>query len=209
MKALTLLLCLPVWAGAQGPTARAPARGPAPAVDTAGNGLDSVWLLARRKYPDALLLSIQGRVAPAGGVLCDARFPMTDGWRYRFYSPQEQAFLVIARCAKALAGPLRELRALEGNVSGQAVEGRFIDSDRLLRVLQEAGVSLPSLRRKSGGKRPFHLTLLRTAEERFKDHPVFWELRAGDSVFVVNAETQKLLDPGTLQGGMAPETAGP
>ncbi|HVE11918.1 MAG TPA: hypothetical protein VNI01_00870 [Elusimicrobiota bacterium] len=155
---------------------------------TAGIKLRDVWTKVRETYPDALLTSISGRTDPAGKVHCFAEEPFQEGWRYSFYSPKEEVFLMMAECRGGIAGPLKQMRTSDAADPTQvAVHGRFNDSDAALRVLQEAGISLDPEAHKTGGRRPFTMVLKRLDDPHYAEHPVVWRVTVGNDNYVVDA----------------------
>lgn len=188
------LLGLFLFIGA-GPSS-APARtGARPArKDTAGLLLGKVWATVRLHYPDAVLLSISGRTEADGSVRCAPDSAMLDGWRYHFYSPRKDAYLLMGRCDRSITGPAKEIRSLQANPARGGVEGRFIDADKVIEVLKENKISLEPMDHQAYGKRPFTLELYRTMDPRYKEHPVLWQVGIGKSAYLVNAETKKILE---------------
>lgn len=184
-----MVLCLLLSAAAPS-TAAAQQKG---RRGTAGADVRRAWGAIWERYPDAVLLGISGSTGADGTALCDPRDPMTDGWRYRFYSASQDAFFLMGGCKGSLAGPLRELRARESLPENRRIEGQFIDSDRALALLKESGISLDPSEHRSVGKRPFSLRLFKALDSRFETAPVFWKIQIGADEYAVNAATQKLL----------------
>jgi len=161
-----------------------------PLPDTAGARLREVWTQARRKYRDALLVSISGRTGPDGIVNCSARDPMQNGWRYTFYSPKKKEYLMMGECLGSIAGPLRQL--MNQSKKAHTISGRFLDSELALGVMEKAGNSLDPDAYGARGKRPFLLTLYRLPDERFAEHPPVWKISVGPKTFLIDAQKNEI-----------------
>ncbi|MFA5139982.1 MAG: hypothetical protein WC728_12185 [Elusimicrobiota bacterium] len=169
---------------------------PSAAPDSAGLRLMEVWKLARRKHPDAVLVSISGKTDSRGLPLCSPLAPFQNGWRYSFFSPQADEFLMMAECGGKIAGPLRQMRAKTIQTDEEPISGRFVDSDVAMRTLEESGISLDPSEHGAMGKRPFSLTLHRLEDEKFKPQkPAVWKVEVGNKMFFVDAVYNERLSP--------------
>jgi hypothetical protein len=167
-----------------------------PPPDSAGARLMEVWKLARRKHPDAVLVSVSGKTDSRGLPLCSPLAPFQNGWRYSFFSPREDEFIMMAECDGKIAGPLRQMRAKAVQREEQPVGGKFIDSDVAMRTLEASGVSLDPSEYGGMGKRPFALTLHRLEDEKFKsEKPTVWKIEVGGKIFFVDAVYNERLSP--------------
>lgn len=200
-------LLLLVWLIAAGAPTRVCA---ANVSDSAGSRLMKTWKGARRKYADALLISISGRTASDGAPVCDPTDPFRNGWRLTFYSPKAKEFIMMAECGGETAGPLVQMRGR--GASTFSIEGKFIDSDVALKTLEKAGVSLDPARHDMRGQRPFNLKLYRLKDDRFETHPVVWKIRIGKSSYLIDADKNEMFSPKrygvSLSGDVSQETLG-
>lgn len=167
----------------------------APVQGTAGTQLRAVWSKARTKYPDAKLLSVTGAVGADGRVRCSPTAPFQSGWRFTFYSPAVDEFVMMAECGGQIAGPLRQLRSRGADAAKLTVSGKFVDSDTALKALAKAGVDLAAVEAKTPGKRAFSMQLSRLDDERFKEHPPVWRVNAGGDSWVVDAVHNEKFNP--------------
>ncbi|MFH2202209.1 MAG: hypothetical protein ABIJ96_03760 [Elusimicrobiota bacterium] len=161
--------------------------------NTAGTNLIKVWTQARRKYSDAMLISISGRTESAGTPFCDPQDPFRNGWRYTFYSPAKDAFIMMAECGGAVVGPLTQMR--DRGASKLFVEGKFADSDAALKTLARSGASIDPADYQVRTRRPFLLTLYRIQDDRFKTHPTVWKIRIGEKSFLIDAVKNEMFSP--------------
>lgn len=161
--------------------------------DTGGSRLIKVWTKARRKYSDAMFISVSGRTLSTGLPVCDPNDPFRNGWRFTFYSPKKKKFLMMAECGDVVAGPLVQMR--DRRASKLSIEGKFIDSDVALKTLARAGVSLDPADHKVRSRRPFLLSLYRLEDDRFESHPVVWKIRIGKKSYLVDAVNNELFSP--------------
>ena len=166
-----------------------------PLQGTAGSKLRDVWALARAKYPDAKLLSVTGATGVDGRVRCSPTAPFQSGWRFTFYSPAADEFVMMAECGGQMAGPLRQLRSHAEAVAKLTISGKFIDSDSALKALIKAGVDLPGIEAKTPGKRAFSMSLARLDDDRFKEHPPVWRVNGGGESWVVDAVHNEKFNP--------------
>jgi hypothetical protein len=185
-----LVSAVPVDAAAASP----PQKSVKKAKDTAGLSLRRVWSQARRKYRDAVLISISGRTGPSGVPRCRSASPFQHGWRYTFYSPKAEKFVMMAECLGKIAGPLVQMRSKSDSWK-YPISGSFIDSDRALTALARAGFDLDPSRHGGVGKRPYTLQLYRLADDRFKDPPVVWRIKIGKKNLLVDAVKNEKFDP--------------
>jgi len=162
--------------------------------DTAGTNLTKAWTRARSKYPDALLMAISARTDASGSVLCDPNLTIQSGWRYTFFSRKADAIVVVAECHGRLAGPMRQFMARDWDRTKLSIKGRFIDSDFTLKLLKRSGVSLNPEDHKTGGKRPFSMSLARMEDVRFKRQPLLWSIEIGKSSYLVDAVKKEIFD---------------
>jgi hypothetical protein len=188
-RLLAILLAGLIYAAPLGHAA-APPRVP----DTGGIHLMKVWRMVRRHYRDALLISISGRTLPTGIPLCSPQSPFQNGWRYTFYSPSKDKFLMMAACrGRVSPKPLVQMRD-EGTPKFD-IQGKFVDSDVALKKLAESGVDLDPRTYKAGGRRPFNLKLFRLEDSKFKTHPTVWQLKIGGKRFLIDAVKNKPFSP--------------
>ncbi|MBI3549931.1 MAG: hypothetical protein HY078_12915 [Elusimicrobia bacterium] len=160
--------------------------------DTAGYRLDDVWKGVRSKFPDALLLSINGQTVGEGTVICDTKYPMADGWRYHFYSPSRSTYLLMSRCGDSIVGPVKEIRSTDKDVDRPKIDGDFIDSPEVFSALARARISVNPDDHGGRGKRPFTLTLMCTRDPAYKAQPAFWMVKVGTDQYIVNAKAGKI-----------------
>jgi len=162
--------------------------------DTAGSSLKAVWSQALRKYRDAVFISVSGKTGPQGVVRCRKESPFQQGWRYTFYSPKEEKFVMLAECRGAIAGPLVQMRS-KSESWRYPISGSFIDSDRALTTLARAGFDLDPKEHGGVGKRPYTLQLYRLEAPRFKDPPVVWRIKIGQQNLLIDAVKNERFDP--------------
>lgn len=167
----------------------------APLQQTAGSKLREVWGMARGKYPDAKLLSVTGATGADGRVRCSPTAPFQSGWRFTFYAPAADEFVMMAECGGTIAGPLRQLRSHGEAAAKLTISGKFIDSDTALKTLAKAGIDLAKVEAKTPGKRAFSLQLARLDDERFKQHPPVWRVNGGGDSWVVDAVHNEKFNP--------------
>ena len=174
---------------------------PAPAIEssplqgTAGAHLREVWAQARSKYPDAKLISITGASGADGKARCSPDAAFQNGWRFTFYAPATEEFVMMAECGGTMAGPLLQLRSKAESLAKLTVSGKFIDSDQALRTLAKGGIKLGEIEAKTPGKRPFALSLALLEDDRLKVHPAVWRIAAGGEIWFVDALRNEKLDP--------------
>ena len=161
--------------------------------DTAGTFLKAVIQAVRQEYPDAELVGISGRTDVTNSALCEKDRPADDGWYYHFFSKAaENTYLLITECQGYVVGPMKEMVEPWQKRNVQAIGGKFIDNDEALRSLAEAGVAVDPVSAGLSGKRPYSFSLLHVEDDRFKDNPIFWQVRLGNSAYMVNAGTRKV-----------------
>lgn len=188
------LAALLLWPAVSGHAASASRRGSV-RKDTAGTHLMSVWKLARRKHGDALLFSITGNTDKQGVPICSPQAPFQDGWRYSFFSPKNNAFLMAAACRGRIVGPLRQIRGKRKDVMKEIIRGKFIDSDQAMRALVRAGIPLDPKRYGATGRRPYQLKLQRVKHKELTEFPTVWRVRVGKRVFYVDAVYNEVFSP--------------
>jgi len=182
------------WLLVTAPTAFAgPARAKKAFKDTAGVSLRKVWTQARRKYRDAVFISVSGKTGPQGVVRCRRTSPFQNGWRYTFYSPKAEKFVMMAECQGKIAGPLVQMRSRSDSWK-YPISGSFIDSDRALLTLAKAGFKLDPKEHGGVGKRPYTLQLSRYANERFSSAPTVWRVKIGKKNILVDAVKNEKFD---------------
>ncbi|MFH1726240.1 MAG: hypothetical protein ABII00_16650 [Elusimicrobiota bacterium] len=189
----TLASLLLVGPPAFAATAKAESR--AEPKDTAGTYLRKVYTEARKKYRDAVLVSINGRTPADGVSRCDRKFPSQNGWRYTFYSEKNEKFLIMFECRGVTEGPHVLLRSRGSSTATLPISGKFIDSDMTLYAIKRGGVSLDPRDHNASGKRPFTLVLSRLEDGRFTDHPAIWKVVIGKKSFIVDAARNEVFDP--------------
>ncbi|HBL17519.1 MAG: hypothetical protein A2X36_04755 [Elusimicrobia bacterium GWA2_69_24] len=162
--------------------------------DTAGTHLREVWMKARTKHRDALLISISARTQTDGTVLCDPKEPFQKGWLYTFFSPKATDFVMMAECQGEIGGPLKEFVSKDAGALKWSVSGKFLDSDGVMGVLKKNGISLDP-REYGGGKTPFLLTLYRLSDPRFEAHPPVWTVVVGAKTHLIDAVNDEVFKP--------------
>ena len=130
-----------------------------------------VLFAARKAYPDARWLGVEGRANRSGIAVCDPEHPSQDGWRHSFYSDSAGGRLLVCECRGRIAGPFLEMGSSKDRLL-RPIEEDCIDSGEAVRAV--SAKFPPRLR----GRRPLFLRLSMEAGAGGAPAALQWEISA-------------------------------
>ena len=160
-------------------------------ISPVGDNLRNIWSKARGKLPDAMWAEVTGRTNLKGELSCDTKHPAAHGWRYKFYSPRKNKFVMIADCHDNYSYPM--VSSNSGSTEISLIEGKFIDYLEAQKILKTNEISLEvNITNASNKIRPITWTLKGEKNSSNKKTQVFWKIRAGLKIWKIERNFRKL-----------------
>lgn len=178
------LISLVLLCGLPGGRARA-------AGSDAIENINAAYAEARYRYPDPVLVGIEGEAEPDGRITCEEG-SYSRSWHIKYYSPKNEAWPVVAVCGGKVVSVQTEIPAFPSDAPTKDVGIKFINSTEAIDNLKNENDNFA--RQPESGDKPSVFMSLEYSPGEGKTGPeLVWKIQAGGATVRVSAEPGKRL----------------